>query len=53
MPEEFQKKAYWSNTQHAGTSGNAWYQYFRYGHQFYDDLKGCELRVRPVRRVTI
>ena len=52
MPEEFQKEAYWSNTQHAGYSGNAWYQLFGYGDQG-SSGKSCELRVRPVRRVTI
>lgn len=52
MPEEFKKKAYWSNTQHAGDSVNAWYQYFGDGYQG-DSSKSCDLRVRPVRRVTI
>jgi len=52
MPEEFQKDAYWSNTQHAGDSGSAWYQGFDNGYQgsYY---KSCECRARPVRRVTI
>jgi len=49
MPDEFQKEAYWSNTQHAGDSGYAWYQSFDYGNQ-YGHGKSCELRVRPVRR---
>ena len=52
MPEEFQKDWYWSNTQHAGGSDYAWFQYFRNGNQS-NDCKSCELRVRPVRRVTI
>ena len=52
MPEEFQKKAYWSNTQHAGNSDYAWYQNFLSGYQN-SISKSCELRVRPVRRVTI
>jgi hypothetical protein len=50
MPEEFQKDAYWTSTQHAGYSYYAWYQDFHYGSQYYDFSKGCELRVRPVRR---
>ena len=52
MPEEFQKEAYWSNTQHAGYSDYAWYQGFYYGYQT-DGRKSAELRVRLVRRVTI
>ena len=35
MPEEFQEDWYWSNTQHAGDSGNAWCQSFDYGYQHY------------------
>jgi hypothetical protein len=49
MPEEFEKEAYWSNTQHAGVSGDAWFQLFDYGGQ-YNDIKSCECRVRRVRR---
>ncbi|MDO8293033.1 MAG: hypothetical protein Q7T29_09260 [Gallionella sp.] len=52
MPEEFKKDWYWSNTQHAGYSYDAWCQDFDNGNQD-DDDKSCELRVRPVRRVTI
>jgi hypothetical protein len=52
MSEEFQKDWYWSNTQHAGVSDHAWFQYFYDGLQ-YDSFKSCECRVRPVRRVTI
>jgi hypothetical protein len=52
MPEEFQKEAYWSNTQHAGNSDNAWYQCFKDGDQF-TLSKNDKLRVRSVRRVTI
>src|SRR5512140_2081720 len=49
LPEEFQKEAYWSNTQHAGDSHDAWFQSFNYGHQ--DCIsKSAELRVRAVRR---
>ena len=49
MPEEFQKEAYWSNTQHAGNSNYSWCQYFYDGGQD-DYYKKDELRVRPVRR---
>ena len=52
MSEEFQKRAYWSNTQHAGNSDNAWYQGFYNGYQHYYG-KSAELGVRLVRRVTI
>ena len=50
MPEEFQKEAYWSNTQHAGNSNYAWYQLFYYGFQL-SNYKSADLRVRAVRRV--
>ena len=49
MPDEFQKEAYWSNTQHAGVSNDAWCQSFRSGSQI-SIYKSCECRVRPVRR---
>jgi hypothetical protein len=49
MPEEFQKEAYWSNTQRAGGSYDAWFQIFRNGDQFIN-RKSCECRARPVRR---
>lgn len=49
MPEEFQKAAYWSNTQHAGISSYAWYQSFSNGGQRHD-VKSSVLRVRFVRR---
>lgn len=49
MPEEFQKEAYWSNTQHAADSDGAWYQDFDHGDQ-HDGYKTGELRVRSVRR---
>jgi hypothetical protein len=52
MPEEFQKDWYWSNTQHAGFSYGAWFQYFGNGHQYHLG-KSSECRARPVRRVTI
>jgi len=46
--EAFEEAAYWSSTQHAGYSDNAWYQLFSYGYQHYD-VKSAELRVRAVR----
>jgi hypothetical protein len=49
MPEEFQKEAYWSNTQHAGNSGNAWCQLFYLGVQT-SCYQSSECRVRAVRR---
>jgi hypothetical protein len=49
MPEEFEKEAYWSNTQHAGYSCYAWCQNFYHGHQSLS-YKSAELRVRAVRR---
>jgi len=49
IPDEFQKDAYWSNTQHAGYSDLAWFQDFYYGSQG-DYNKSCECRARPVRR---
>lgn len=52
LPEQFQKEWYWSNTQHAATSGYAWYQSFCYGNQDYRH-KGFKLRARAVRRVAI
>lgn len=50
MPEEFDKVAHWSNTQHAGTSGCAWCQYFADGRQYYGVSKKVEFAVRAVRR---
>lgn len=49
MPEEFQKAAYWSNTQRAGNSNLAWFQSFKYGSQ-YSSYESAEVRVRAVRR---
>jgi len=46
--EAFEEAAYWSSTQHAGNSYNAWYQYFNDGDQF-NSSKSSELRVRAVR----
>lgn len=52
MPEEFQKEAYWSNTQHAADSGYAWGQGFSHGYQ-YGYGKNSMLRARAVRRLVI
>lgn len=52
MPEEFQKDWYWSNTQHAAYSYDAWCQNFRNGFQHWD-VKTNNFRARAVRRVTI
>ena len=46
--EALEAKAYWSSTQHAGSSYNAWSQNFRNGYQDYDN-KSVELGVRLVR----
>lgn len=52
MPDEFQKRAYWSNQTHAANSDYAWCQIFDYGYQddYYED---DVLRARAVRRVPI
>ena len=52
MPEEFQKDWYWSNTQHASDSYNAWLQYFHYGYQT-SNYKSAGGRARAVRRLPI
>ncbi|MFA6015866.1 MAG: hypothetical protein WC742_12450 [Gallionellaceae bacterium] len=49
MPDEFDKEAHWSNTQHAGYSNYAWYQNFKYGDQLYSFMDNA-LSVRAVRR---
>ena len=51
MPEEFNPKLYWSNTQHAYNSCYAWYQSFYIGYQS-RSFKYDELLVRAVRRIT-
>ncbi|OIR11005.1 hypothetical protein GALL_71760 [mine drainage metagenome] len=51
LSDEFKPEAYWSNTQHAGYSYNAWYQHFDDGYHYYYYRKSAELRVRAVRRV--
>ena len=50
--EAFEQEAYWTSTQHAGYSDNAWCQDFDDGNQL-NGFKSCELRVRPVRRQPI
>jgi hypothetical protein len=51
--EAFEPEAYWTSTQHAGDSYDAWFQHFDDGDQGSGTSKGCELRVRPVRRQPI
>lgn len=51
-PEQFKKDWYWSNTQHASSSGCAWYQDFVHGYQNYGGKSG-EVRARAVRRLAI
>ena len=46
--EAFENDWYWSSTQHAGYSDDAWYQHFDSGDQD-DGDKSAELRVRAVR----
>ena len=46
--EAFEEEWYWTSTQHAGRSHDAWCQYFIYGNQDYY-YESCECRVRPVR----
>jgi hypothetical protein len=52
MPEEFQKEAYWSESNHVSASGYAWSQDFHLGYQYYSTTDD-ELRARAVRRLTI
>ena len=50
--DAFKPTWYWSNEQHAASSGYAWYQYFCNGSQDYYDAS-IKLRARAVRRVSI
>ena len=52
MKDEFKPNWYWSNTQHASASLNAWLQYFDYGYQ-YNCYKNTGGRARAVRRWVI
>ena len=52
MKDQFQECAYWSKTQHAAYSSDAWFQYFKDGTQ-YGNGKSAELRARAVRRLEI
>ena len=52
MKDEFKPNWYWSNTQHASVSHNAWHQYFLNGYQG-SILKSAEGRARAVRRLVI
>lgn len=48
----FKPAPYWSSEQHAADSGDAWYQYFGYGYQYYWG-RITRIRARSVRRVLI
>jgi hypothetical protein len=50
--EIFDELWYWSSTQYAGSSNDAWAQLFNDGTQYYY-LKVLKLRVRAVRRLVI
>ena len=50
--QAFDTTWYWTSTQHASTTGSAWFQYFYDGFQDYYG-KGSELRARAVRRLPI
>jgi hypothetical protein len=50
--EAFERKWYWSSTQHAADVDYAWIQSFDWGYQFYGH-KSNEDRVRLVRRYSI
>ncbi|MDP3137195.1 MAG: DUF1566 domain-containing protein [Burkholderiaceae bacterium] len=50
--QAFDTTWYWSSTQLAAYSGNAWFQHFYDGYQD-DGLKSAELRARAVRRLPI
>ena len=50
--ERFEEDLYWSSTQSAVVSGDAWYQSFLYGYQDYW-RKASKFLARAVRRVTI
>jgi hypothetical protein len=51
-PEAFDEAWYWSSTQHAAYSNDAWHQDFDDGYQ-YDGIKSFEARARAVRRLVI
>ncbi len=50
--EAFEEGCYWSSTQHASNSYDAWYQGFGDGYQS-SDIKSAEWRARAVRRLSI
>jgi len=52
LPEEFEKRYYWSSEQRAGDPGYAWVQYFTDGYQGYG-RKSSQYRARAVRRLPI
>ena len=50
--QAFEPEWYWSSTQHAAYSYNAWYQFFDNGNQYYL-TKSYEGRARAVRRLPL
>jgi hypothetical protein len=52
LPEEFERRWYWSGEQHASDPSLAWLQLFLGGGQFYNHKDG-EGRARVVRRLVI
>ena len=50
--EAFEEEWYWTSTQYAGYSGDAWVQYFTVGNQS-SGLKYGEFRARAVRRILV
>ena len=50
--ESFEEAWYWTSTQYAGLSGNAWLQYFTGGNQT-SNHKNDEFRARAVRRLLV
>lgn len=52
LKDRFRPEWYWSNTQHASTSGFAWGQHFDYGDQG-GSHESYEGRARAVRRVVL
>jgi len=52
LKDRFKPEWYWTNEQHASSSGYAWCQLFSNGYQS-NDHKDSELRARAVRRLDI
>lgn len=52
-PEAFEAEPYWSSTQLAADSTNAWCQYVNDGHQNYWNKNSYQFRARAVRKIKI